>query len=256
MEQTTTLLEGHSDEEKGAYLAAIASIATADHSATQVEIGYLRELAEAAELSQQQEDEVIFAATNLSGEELNHYLNVLKSSDLKYSLVTDLISFAEADKNYSQAEKANIEKIAAYLDIKPEQYSALNQFVEKSFDTGKADSPNFLASSGLEEKFKSAGLNMGSIMKGLIAVAGPLILSKMMNRRSSGNAGPGNNHGGLLDGLMNGGLGGLLGGLTGNSGNNNSQQGSGGLGSIIGMLNGGRGFSGVGGLLGKILGNK
>ncbi|MEO5646927.1 MAG: TerB family tellurite resistance protein [Chitinophagaceae bacterium] len=256
MDQTTTLLPGHTDEEKGAYLGAIASIATADHSASEVEVGYLRNLAEAAELSQEQEDAVLLAATELSGDELTRCLDILKTSDLKYSLVTDLISFAESDKEYSASEKANIEKIAAYLDIDKQQFSLLDQFVKKTAETGQTGeavtNPGFLSSLGLEEKFKSAGLNMGSIVKGLIAIGGPLLLGKLLSRRRGGsNVGQGGGSMGSnnpLDSLLGGGGGGLGGLLGGNGGN------SGGLGSIIGMLNGGRGFGGIGGLLGKILG--
>src|SRR6476620_4600081 len=96
-----TILEGYSDLEKGAYLGAIASIATADRQATEEELTYIRELCEAADLSGEQTNLIERAATELSGEELNRCLDVLKGSDLKHSLITDMIAFAKSDGNYT-----------------------------------------------------------------------------------------------------------------------------------------------------------
>jgi uncharacterized tellurite resistance protein B-like protein len=117
MEQTEKLLKDYSDIEKGSYLGAIASIATADRSASEEELEYIQALADSADLSQQQKEAVETAATELSGEELKKCLDNLKNSELRFSLITDLIAFAESDQNYTPEEKANIEKIAQYLNI-------------------------------------------------------------------------------------------------------------------------------------------
>lgn len=242
MEQTEKLLKDYSDAEKGAYLGAIASIATADHEAAEEEIEYITELANSADLSPGQQEAVIRAARELPGDELKQCLDILKQSDLRFSLVTDLISFAEADKNYSEQEKKNVENIAQYLNINQQQYSLLDQFVKKTNETGRSgeelSQQGFFGSLGLEDKFKSAGINMSSLTKGLIGIAGPIILSKLltggMRRRNSGGLNP-----------FNQGLGGGIGGGFGG--------GSSGLGSIISMLNGGRGFGSTGGLLSRIL---
>ena len=239
MENRTTILEGNSDMEKGAYLGAIASLATADRTASEEEIEHIEELCDAAQLSEEQKALVIQASTELSGEELNRCLDILKSSDLKYSLITDLIAFAKIDNDYSEDEQQNVQKIAQYLGVNQKQFSLLDQFADKAIETDASPEqiaqPSFLSSLGLQDKMQSAGINTGGLLKGLLSFAGPMILggllSGAMNRRSGG-------------GLGNAGLGG--GGFM--------PGGGGGLGSIIGMLGGGRGFGGVGGLLGKILG--
>lgn len=238
MENRETILEGHSDLEKGAYLGAIASIATADRSASEEEITHIEELCDAAGLSSEQKDLVIQAATELSGEELNRCLDILKSSDLKYSLITDLIAFAKTDDTYSGEEEQNVQKIAQYLGVNQKQFSLLDQFAEKAVTTDaspeEVTKPSFLSSLGLQDKMQSAGINTGGLLKGLLGFAGPMILggllSGAMNRRGGGGF------------MQSGGGGGLMPG------------GGGGLGSVIGMLNGGRGFGNAGGLLGKILG--
>jgi uncharacterized tellurite resistance protein B-like protein len=200
--------------------------------ASQEEMEFIHALSESAALSPEQQEAVRKAATDITEEELRKCLDVLKGSDLRFSLVTDLIAFAESDKNYSPEEKANIEKIAQYLNINQKQFSLLNQFVKKSsaasVSPSQTTSQGFLGSLGLEDKFKSAGINIGSLTKGLLGFAGPMILAGLVNRglrRTTGGGG--------------------LGGFGGGSG--------GGLGSIISMLNGGRGFGSTGGLLSKIL---
>ncbi len=125
------LLKDYSDLEKGAYLGAISSIATADHAASDEEMEYIMALADSADLSEEQKQAVRRSATELTGQELKRCLDILKDSDLKYSLITDIISFAEADKKYSEEEKANVEKISQYLGINQQQFNLLDQFVKK-----------------------------------------------------------------------------------------------------------------------------
>ena len=239
MEQTEKLLKDYSDVEKGSYLGAIASIATADRTASEEELDYIMALADSAGLSEQQKNAVERAATELSGEELKRCLDNLKSSDLRFSLVTDLIAFAESDKNYTPEEKANIEKIAQYLNINKQQFSLLDQFVQKTAETNAApeemQQQGFLGSLGLEDKFKNSGINFGSLTKGLLGIAGPMILGSLVSRGLRGRGG-----GGGLGGMLSGGLGGMLGG-------------GGGLGSLTSMLSGGRGLGSTGGLFSRIL---
>ncbi len=243
MEQTEKLLKDYPENEKGAYLGAIASIATADQQASQEELDHLNELCDAADLGQEQRSLVMHAANNISEEDLRHCLDVLKGSDLRFSQVTDLIAFAESDQNYTPEEKANVEKIAQYLNINQQQFALLDQFVKKTKTTDvapeQAAQPGFLDQLGLGDKMRSAGINTSSLLRTVIGVAGPLILANMMGRRSG--------RGGGLGGMA-GGLGGMLGGAM------MGGRGGGGLGSVIGMLNGGRGLGSTGGLLGRILG--
>ena len=240
MEETPKILEGHTDREKGAYLGAIASIATADREASPEELEHMAQLCDAADLSEVQKQSVIRAATELSGDELTRCLDILKDSELRYSLVTDLMAFAKSDNNYSEEEQENIQKIAEYLGVNQQQFSLLDQFAEKAGSSQaspeEAVQPGFLSSLGLKDKLENAGISGNGLLKGLLGVAGPMILSGMLSRGLGGHARSGGLGGGLL--------GGLAGGLSG----------SGGLGSLIGMLSGGRGLGSTGGLLGRVLG--
>jgi len=241
MEQSTTTLEGYSDLEKGAYLGAIACVSTADHIATEEEKEYLNILCESAGLSDDQTNLIMqVAAAQTSDNDLYQFLEVLKTSELRFSLVSHLISFSQADKNYSEEEKQIVEKISQYLGLNREQFSVLDQFTKKATEeaprqAAKIESEqitpqNFLNSLGFGDKLKSAGINSSSLIKGAVGILGPLLLAKMMRGKSGTVAGT-RSGGGLL-----GGLGGILGGgLLGN------------------LLGGNRGFGGAGGLLSRIL---
>lgn len=257
------LLEGYSEREKVAYLAAIASIATADRSAGEEESEFLQNLSEASGVSEDGMQQVVEAAQDETGNTLPQHLDVLKTSELRFSLMADLIAFAESDQNYSEEERRNIQKIGNYLNVNEQQVSAINQFVDKTsgqeIDPQQMQSQGFLGSLGLGDTFQKAGLNSSSLMKGLIGIAGPLILSSLLSR---GRGGSGGGIGGMLGGMLGGGgLGGMLGGGRSGGGGlggmlGGSTGGGGGLGSLIGMLSGGRGIGSTGGLFGKILGGR
>jgi uncharacterized tellurite resistance protein B-like protein len=238
MQNESTILEGHSDMEKGAYLGAIASLATADREASAEELEHISGLCDAAQLSEQQKQYVLRAATELTGEELNKCLDILKNSELKYSLLTDLMAFAKADDDYNEQEQQSIKKISDYLGINQQQFSLLDQFAEKATQSNvpaeEVAQPTFLSSLGIGDKLKNAGINTNGLFKGLLAVAAPLLLSRMFSRGRTAN------RSGMGGGMMGGG-GGLLGG---------------GLGSLIGMMAGGRGLGSTGGLLGRVLGGR
>jgi uncharacterized tellurite resistance protein B-like protein len=233
MESNEKLLQGYSDIEKGAYLGAIASLATADHVATEDENEFITELANNADLSDHQRSAVLQAAKELTGDELKRCLDVLKTSELRYSLMADLIAFAQADGKYTEDEKQNVEKIAQYLGINQQQFSLLDQFVNKTAQAAptpeQATKPGFLESLGLGDRFKSAGMNINGLTKGLLGIVGPMLLARMltggMQRRAR---------------VPGAGLG-MPGGM-------------GGFGSLIGALSGGRGYRGLGDMRPRLFG--
>jgi uncharacterized tellurite resistance protein B-like protein len=244
--QTKSVLEGYSDQEKGAYLGAIASLATADRSASEEERQHIAGLADDAGLSEAQKEAVLRAATDLTGQELKQFLDILRNSDLRFSLVTDLIAFAESDGTYSEEERQNVQKITEYLGIDKAQYSLLDQFVHRTAESTKSPEeiakPGFLESLGLKDQFSKAGINLGSMGRGLLGFLGPMLLGGMMGRMSNR---------GTTGGLGMGRPGGMRSGIPGLGG-------IGGFGSIISALGGRRstpgiGNSGLGGILSRIL---
>ena len=284
----TQLLQNYSEAEKTAYLSAIASLATADRQASGAEGQFLQALAQQAGLSGGATQQVLAAAQDASNQSIQQHLDVLKGSDLRFSLVTDLISFARADGAYANDEEAMIGKMSQYLGINAEQQHTLETVVDQAatvaHDPQDPGKQGFL--SGIGDKLSSVGIPKGALMAGLLGVVAPMVISRVMGggRRQDTNPGGGlmgGSMGGLLGGAANSGLGGLLGGLLGggmlggllggsNSGAESMPQqgsaiGSGGLGSMMSILGGlgGRpnsqpasaGGGGLGGLLGGGMGS-
>lgn len=244
----TAILSSYTDQEKTAYLATLAALATSDREATNEELDHLLQISTEAGLSETQQEKIIDAAKDASGQDLKNSLDVLRKSDLRYALITDLIALGHADNNYTPEEKGNIEKISRYLDLDEDQFSVLDQYVQKAADQERTpeeySKPDFLSSTGMKDKLSNAGFSMDSIGKGLLGFLAPLVLGGLASggfgkRRSGQNSNQG------------GGLGGMLGGAL--SGNGNSSGMSGGLGSILGGLMGSRNSGALGGILGKLL---
>lgn len=288
----TQLLQNYSESEKTAYLSAIAALATADRQASAPEAEFLQRLAQQAGLSDAATRQVLAAADSANNQTVQQSLDQLKSSDLRYSLVTDLISLARADGTYSPGEEEMVGKMAAYLGINPEQKQTLESVVDQAasvpHDPQDPNKQGFLSSIG--DKLSSVGIPKGALMAGLLGVVAPMVISRVMGGGSNNGGysqpqGQGGSLGGLLSGAMGGmgggsSLGGMLGGLLGGGllsgvlGGGGQQQsvdasqypqqgsmGGSGLGSIMSVLGGlgGRPNSqpasaGGGGLMGSGLG--
>ncbi|WP_018342820.1 TerB family tellurite resistance protein [Cytophaga aurantiaca] len=238
----TGLLDVYTDEERTAYIGAIASIATADRTATEDELEYLSALCEAAAVKPSVAQD---AAKDITNAQLPYYLDVLKQSELRFSLITDIISFAKSDGQYTADEQEKIKGICRYLDITDEQTGVLNNLVEKSSALvtipEEANDKGFFEKHGFSNMLEKANIPINSIVKGLIGVAVPFILSKMVNRRAQS--------GSISGGGLGGGLGGtLLGAFQGGR--------IGGLGSILANLNGNKPYNGLGSILKRAIQQK
>ncbi|MBT9392115.1 TerB family tellurite resistance protein [Hymenobacter sp. NST-14] len=281
------LLQNYSDQEKAAYLSVIASLASADREASAPEVEFLQQLAHQAGLSGGATQQVLAAAKDATNETIKSNLDALRGSDLRFSLVTDLISFARADGAYSNTEEDMVNKISAYLGISQQQTNTLEQVVDQAahvpHDASDPAKQSFFG--GITDKLEGAGIPKSALMAGLLGVVAPMVISKVMGGRgqSAGGMGGGlmnSGMGGLLGGAAQSGMGGLLGGLLGGGllggamgggqqqgqygnypqqgshvgsgglgGQPNSQPRSSGGGGLGGLLGGG-----MGGLLGGLLG--
>lgn len=287
----TQLLQNYSEAEKTAYLSVVAALATADRQASPPEAEFLQHLAQQAGLSQSAAQQVLAVAQDANNQSIQQNLDQLKGSDLRFSLVTDLISFARADGAYSNDEEAMVSKIANYLDVNSEQKATLENVVDQAasvpHDAQDPGKQSFL--NGLGDKLSNVGIPKSALLTGLLGVVAPMVISRVMGdgNQNQGYGGQSSSMGGMLGGLLGGGqgggsgmggmLGGLLGGgllssVLGGSASNMPQQGSmgsSGLGSIMSVLGGlggrpnsqpasagGGGImgSGMGGLLGGLFG--
>jgi uncharacterized tellurite resistance protein B-like protein len=282
--QETQLLRDYSENEKAAYLGAIASVASADRVASPQEVEFLTLLAQSAGLSAQGQQEVIAAAQDSSNLNIQQCLDVLKGSDLRFSFITDVMSFAKAVGKLDAQEQAKIGQMAQYLNINQQQVNVLQQYVHQAEEAQQqGENPldaSFLNKTGLANAFGQAGIPSGGMLKGLLGVLAPIVISQVLSRQSGGAGNMGNmsgmgNMGGMGAGMGGGLLGGLLGsvmgggntnmgGMMGGQGNRSGGMptgGSGGLGSLMGVLGGlgkqqGYNSGGLGSILGSVLGGR
>ena len=233
------LLSTYNTKEKEAYIVVIASIATADRSATKDELDYLAALSDAAAISRSSAEE---AAKDPNITHLMEPLSVLKQSNLRFSLIADIISFAQSDGKYTVDEEEKIKDICTYLDITDEQKKVLAHILEKSHaivsSPEDATDEGFFERHGFMQMLSDVNIPITSMVKGLIGLSAPFILSKMVaNKVQSGS---------LEKGGLGGGLGGTLLGVI---------QGGriGGLGSILANLSGVKEYGGFGSILKKAI---
>ncbi|WP_400192674.1 TerB family tellurite resistance protein [Hymenobacter sp. B81] len=279
------ILQQYSEAEKTAYLSVVASIASADREASAPEVEFLQQLAQAAGLSAQGSQQVVAAAQDSTNESIAGNLNQLKNSELRFSLVKDLISFARADGNYAPDEEQMINKISTYLGVNQQQVQTLEQVAsEQAQHPEETPSTGSGLLGGIGDKLRQVGIPPETAVTGLLTVLAPMVLSRVMGGRRSAGMGMGGmggglggmmggmggmgggGLGGLLGGLMGGGspLGGLLGGVTGGNPNAGMARMGGGLGTIMSVLGGlggqprmgarTAGGGGLGGLMGGGLG--
>ncbi len=245
--------------QKAAYLGAIASLTTADRTASDAEVEFLSHLAQATGLSQQDAQHVIDSALDPGSGSLQKSLNALKTSDLRFSLVQDLISFAQSDGQYSDEEQERIGQMSAYLGVTEEQFDALHQYQQAAADGQNVNDPKFLQQSGLGSLLGQLGLPKGGgMLAGILAAVGPMILQKVLSSRGGAPAGLGTAAGGGLMGV----LGQVMGSMGGPQQQASAPGSGGGLMDILGQVMGSMGgpaqqqasgpSSGMGGL-GQIL---
>ena len=246
-----SLLQNYSESEKTAYLSTIAALASADRSASEQETQFLTALAESAQLSPGAAQLVLAAANDSSNQSIAQHLDALKGSELRYSLVADIISFAKADDKYSGEEQQMMQKMAAYLGVNSEQVQALGQAVEQTQQQPAAQTEeqanSMFSGGGIGDMLRKVGIQPSTLAKGMLGILAPILISKVLSGRSGGGmTGGGMGSGGGLgsSGGM-GGMGGMGGGMLGALG------GLLGAGVLGGMMGGGQSQGGgLGGLLG------
>ncbi len=182
--QATPDFSKYPPAQKAAYLGAIASLMTADRVATDPELEFLSKLAQATGMTQQDAQHVVDAAQDPSNGTLKKSLAMLKTSDLRFSLVQDLISFAQADGHYTVAAQERISQMAAFLGVTEEQFDALHQYQQAAADGQQVTDPEFQQQSGIGSIFSKLGLPPGGgMLSGILATVGPMILQQVLSSR-------------------------------------------------------------------------
>lgn len=138
-------LKGFPNTDKVAYLCLIASIAKVDGKITSEELENLRELCEITNLSDDDVGKVMSFAISSSNKpnDVKQYIEQLKNSDLRFTLVTDMFMIAYSDNELANDELEEIKRISLELGVKEEQFEALKKYVKVVKKASKATGINY-----------------------------------------------------------------------------------------------------------------
>ncbi len=123
-------LSNYSEDEKITYLSVVASMAAADHEVADEEISALRKLCKTVNVSSRGLGIIIAAAEKPAKTQIQDYLKKLSSSELRFSLLTDVIFIAIADDKFTPEEEKEMNEIAKALNISADQTNAIRKYAE------------------------------------------------------------------------------------------------------------------------------
>jgi len=164
IEENNHPLSAYADDEKKAYLCVVASLAAVDSDVTDEEISNLRQLCRKVDLSKRSVGEVLATAEEPRTAPIKEYIARLATSDLRFTLLTDMLFLAYADRDYTLEERTEVSRIALELKVTSEQLRAIEDYV-KAF----LDFKNSGATSSAELKKFS-----GDVVAGLAATGVPV----------------------------------------------------------------------------------
>jgi len=151
-------------EERTAYLRVIASMASSDGKVSDSEIAHLREACEEVGLDPVDTGSVIDSAVEPDSAEIDAAIRQLAGSELKFTLLADLLFIAHSDGKYSEEERLEVVAIADTLGINTAQVSAVDRYVAAVLRASKAK--------GFEmDDLKKHG---GEVAAGLVAAGVPI----------------------------------------------------------------------------------
>ncbi|HEX3598015.1 MAG TPA: hypothetical protein VHU80_23055 [Polyangiaceae bacterium] len=146
------------------YLTIIASMAGADVSLAPEELGKLRELCRALELPEKETQQILDTAHRPT-KTVERHLDSLKSSPLRFTLISDCLSLAYADGEYAKSERAEIISLARSLDVNDEQLGALEECAKALNEAHAKDHPEDWKKKGekLGQKLAAVGIPIGAV---------------------------------------------------------------------------------------------
>ncbi|MEM1135007.1 MAG: hypothetical protein AAGI07_04145 [Bacteroidota bacterium] len=155
-------------KERVAYLVTLASLAMADGEVEPAEKKLIETICEGAELDDAGKALVLSSIYDPEKALFTNNLGLLKDSDLRFHLMTDIILMIYADSEMEQAELEQAAKIRLQLSISQQQYETLVQYVKaaRTFKDQGIIEGEFLKQAGLEDAFKKYGIPMEAFKSG------------------------------------------------------------------------------------------
>lgn len=114
--------------ERQDYLRVLAALAHVDGQVAGQELGVLRGFCEALDVTGDAQEPVVRFAHAPDPAAVRATCERLRGSQLRFTLVTDLLYIAHTDARYTAAEREVVEGIAELLQIHPRQLEAMDRY--------------------------------------------------------------------------------------------------------------------------------
>jgi uncharacterized tellurite resistance protein B-like protein len=146
------------------YMTIIASMAGADVALAPEELEKLRELCRALELPVAETEKVLDTARRPT-RSVERHLETLKSSPLRFTLISDCLSLAYADGEYAKSERTEIASLARTLEVDDAQLAALEECARALAEAHAKDHPADWKHRGekLGQQLAAVGIPIGAV---------------------------------------------------------------------------------------------
>jgi uncharacterized tellurite resistance protein B-like protein len=155
-------------QERVDYMTVVAAMAAADGELAATEVDSLRKACHDLGLGPREMGEVIAAAERPDEVHVKQVVARLRSSDLRFTLMTDLFFMAYADDKLVEAEKHKLGELADALSITKEQRLAIKKYVEA---VRKAATAQGVSAEELKQLGGTVAASLGSAGIPIAAVA-------------------------------------------------------------------------------------
>jgi uncharacterized tellurite resistance protein B-like protein len=120
----------HPKEARLDYLRVLAALVGADTTVRSHELGVLREFCDALDLTPSEANEILAFVRNVRADVVRETCERLKTSELRFTLVSDLLYIAHTDATYAPQERELIETIARLLGVSFRQLEAMDTYAQ------------------------------------------------------------------------------------------------------------------------------
>lgn len=154
--------------EKISYLSMIASLAWAEGSIDEAELQNINAIAKRAGITDKRMINAVIANTEkYDSGKYTRWTEILKKTDLKYSLMTDMFLTAFADNVVRDSEAVYLKYLAGKLNISTEMFNKIRNVTEKIKTANKNVKIEYEKNVYYSQKFNNHDISQCLVSKGL-----------------------------------------------------------------------------------------
>jgi uncharacterized tellurite resistance protein B-like protein len=154
----------YSPSEKLAYLSIVASMAAADGEFASEERESLRALCNDVRLREDDVLQVMGAAEHPEMAPVEQYVSLLATSELRFTLMTDLLFMAYADHVVTPEEEQEISRLAGRFSLDEKQLNGLRTYVEAVTSLKDGKNSSDVLTNELKSRFQSLDIPLGAVL--------------------------------------------------------------------------------------------